>query len=131
MPWYRIPTDMNARAARYAATAQGPSEVQKAALELMAARGDEPAVGGVVHINFGRKRGPLACSVCGWISERLCDRIVDRGVHPQPEPQRCSAPLCESCTYEPEDGKDLCPECVQLFKAWLAGRTNSTDGYGA
>ena len=54
MPWYRIPTNMNARAARYAATAQGLSDVQKAALELFRGREDVPNAGGMVHINFGR-----------------------------------------------------------------------------
>lgn len=82
------------------------------------------------HLNMGKRHATRPCSVCGYVGTRQCDRIVNRDVLVHGEPRRCDAWLCSYCTTEPEPGKDLCPECVALFKGWLAGRSNSTDGEG-
>lgn len=98
MPWYRMRMDLG-----------GP-------------------LSGAFHIRMDRRQATPRCSVCGYISERQCDRIVSQQHVTQPK--RCDRWLCVHCTYEPELGKDLCPDCVLLYKAWLAGRTNTTDGFG-
>ena len=86
--------------------------------------------GGWFHLRMDKRRVTPPCSVCGYIGMRQCDRILNHDVLIHGEPRRCDRWLCVHCTYEPEPGKDLCPACVLLFKAWLAGRTNSTDGGG-
>ncbi len=85
-----------------------------------------PLNGGVVHLHLGsrgNRNAPRPCAVCGWISERLCDWKMPNG-------RDCDRPLCAWCTMSPAPRKDLCPEHAQHYKAWLAGRTNSTDGAG-
>lgn len=106
MPWYRMRQDLG-----------GP-------------------LSGAFHLRLDQQDATPPCSVCGWIAERQCDRIVDHAVHVHrhragSDYLRCSRWLCVHCTFEPEAGKDLCPQCALLFKAWLAGRTNSTDGDAA
>ena len=127
MPWYRVPFDLHERAARYVDDpTAGLTPAQKAVLDVVKTSEQMPPLfaGNVVHLNFGRRgRAPRACAVCGWISERLCDWKM-------PDGRDCDRPLCSSCTTSPATDKDLCPEHVQRFKAWLAGRTNSVDGTG-
>lgn len=135
MPRYRLPTDFRQRMAAAAAHLQARTPAEKVVLELVRAGMHAPpaASDGMVFLNFGsrgNRKAAAPCSVCGWMSERQCDRIIDRTVLIHGEPKRCDRWLCAWCTYEPEPGKDLCPGCVQLFKAWLAARTNSTDGDG-
>lgn len=97
---------------------------------------DVPNLGGVVmHMKLPRGNGELgACRVCGFFAERLCDWIE---VHlyrytgdPWPDRALCSRPLCRYCTSSPAKDKDLCPEHDLMYRAWLAGRTNSTEGAG-
>jgi hypothetical protein len=62
--------------------------------------------GGVVaHVRIAGRR-PKPCIKCGSTSNRLCDwKLATRGKRVI----RCSAPLCDRCTYEPAKNKDLCP----------------------
>lgn len=71
----------------------------------------------------GNSRAPLPCICCGWISTRECDWRLDSG-------KTCDAPLCDCCTTSPAPDKDICPAHVGPMKAWMAGRTNSTEGAG-
>ena len=66
---------------------------------------------------------PCACGVCGFMGGRLCDWRL-------PEGRTCDRSLCMYCTTQPARGKDLCPAHALAWRAWLAGRTNSTDGPG-
>ncbi len=101
MPWYRMRTDMPGALA-----------------------------GGGFHVKLDRRHATPPCSVCGYIAERQCDRIVNHGVLIHGKPKTCDRWLCRYCTTEPAPGKDLCPQCALAYKAWLAARTNSTDGAG-
>jgi hypothetical protein len=101
MPWYRMRTDMPGALA-----------------------------GGTWHLKGDKRHTTPPCSVCRYIGSRRCDRIVNHDILRHGEPKRCDRWLCSYCTFEPEPGKDLCPRCVQLYKGWLAARTNSTDGEG-
>lgn len=101
MPWYRMRMDM-------------PGGI----------------AGGMFHVKLDKRHTTPPCAVCGYIATRQCDRIVDHLVLRHGEPRRCDRWICVHCTTEPAPGKDLCPKCVQLFKGWLAARTNSTDGDG-
>lgn len=85
---------------------------------------------GAFHIKVPKRNATPPCGVCGYIGERQCDRILGHGILRHGKPPTCDRWLCKYCTYEPAPGKDLCPQCVLLFKAWLAMRTNSTDGAG-
>lgn len=126
MPWYRMPFNLHERA-RAAAATLGRSDPQRLVMELArdGSPTQAPVFGGeLMHINFGRQRSvPRPCCACGWISERLCDWKLPSG-------RDCDAPLCEYCTTSPAKGKDICPVHVGPLKAWLAGRTNTTDGAG-
>lgn len=42
----------------------------------------------------------------------------------------CDPPLCDWRAFQPATGKDICPLHEGAAKAWLAARTNSTDGAG-
>ena len=109
MPWYRIP--------RNAAKREGDQALQS----VLKCRGNEGA-GRIVHINFGRKgnaNAPAPCKCCGWISDRLCDWIIDRSLRVEGEPVTCSAPICEDCSWSPMDGRDLCPQHVEAYRRWL------------
>ncbi len=130
MPWYRVPFDFYERA-RAELGAKPPTHVRDV-LQYLASANCEDGIsqplfaGTLIHFNFGHrgnKTAPRPCAVCGWISERLCDWKLPGG-------NDCDRPLCSACTTSPAPGKDLCPEHVQLYKAWLAGRTNSCDGAG-
>lgn len=128
MPWYRIPGNLRRRA-ELAAACGDISKAGKAMLDLLQfgsqAMNDDTA-GGMVHINFGRagnRAAPRPCAGCGWISERLCDFKLPNG-------RTCDRALCLTCTSSPAPGKDLCPEHELVVRAWLAGRTNTTDGDG-
>lgn len=82
--------------------------------------------GNAIHLDFARRgnaSAPRPCSVCGWISTRLCDWKLSGG-------GECSAPLCPAHAETPAPAKDLCPRHTLAYKGWLAGRTNSTDGAG-
>jgi hypothetical protein len=108
MPWYRMRQDV--------------------------ADGEAPGVpnlgGAMVHIKVSRRRGGLlgACRVCGYIAERLCD--WKKGPHASGESPTCDLQLCRYCTTSPAKKKNLCPQHALQYRAWLAGRTNSTDGAG-
>ena len=84
----------------------------------------------VFHIKVERRYRTPACGVCGYIAERQCDRIVNPHVLKHGKPLRCDRWLCIYCTAEPAPGKDLCPPCALEYRAWLAARSNSTDGEG-
>ena len=80
--------------------------------------------GCTVHVKLGKNpSGPWPCSVCHFFAYRLCDWKLEGG-------KTCSAPLCTQHSFQPIDGKDLCPRHAGLAKGWLAGRTNSVDGPG-
>ncbi len=61
--------------------------------------------GGTVII-CGRGRWPVACGVCGEMSERLCDfKYPSRGT--------CDMPLCKGCsTPGAKANTDFCPDHV-------------------
>lgn len=69
------------------------------------------------------KNAPLACAVCWDMGGRLCDWKLPNG-------KDCDRSICASCSTSPSPEKDLCPPHALAFKAWLAARTNSTDGAG-
>lgn len=73
------------------------------------------------HLNM--KNSPRPCSICFDIGGRLCDWNLPSG-------KDCDRSICEHCSTEPAKDKDLCPEHALAYKAWLAARTNSTDGDG-
>lgn len=78
-------------------------------------------LGGVFHLCGKRLSAP--CSACGYVSTRLCDWKMPGGGD-------CDRPLCSYCTTSPAPQKDLCPQHALAWKAWLAARTNSTEGAG-
>ena len=49
---------------------------------------------------------------CGVPHTKLCDWKTPDGPSPT-----CDAPLCESCTTVPAEGKDLCPEHAKEWEA--------------
>lgn len=59
-------------------------------------------IGGATAIICGPKRIPT-CSSCGSISTRMCDWKLARN-------KTCDRRLCDACTYQPANDKDLCPE---------------------
>lgn len=82
--------------------------------------------GTIVHINFGRGRNQRVkpCYVCLGFAMQLCDWRL-------PDGTTCSAPICTAHSFKPGGGdKDICPWHEGPAKAWLASRTNSTDGTG-
>ena len=84
----------------------------------------ERGTGTVFHLNLGRRnKDAKACRTCGWIATRLCDWKM-------PDGRDCDEPICIECTTSPSSEKDLCPRHALAYKAWLAGRTNTTDGNG-
>lgn len=135
MPWYRVPFDLNQRA-RHAAESVKGTKFNEAMLELVkcAAEDQAPLLAGTyIHMNFGsrgNKTAPRPCSVCGWVSERECDWVVNHSILIHGKPKTCDAPLCRCCTFSPAPEKDICPKHVGPLKAWLAGRSNSVDGEG-
>lgn len=91
---------------------------------------DPRTAGTLFHMRIDRRNVTPPSDVCGYIATRQCDRIVDHSVFKHGEPLRCDRWICRFCAFRPEPNKDLCPQCVLLFKAWLAARTNSIDGAG-
>lgn len=87
-----------------------------------------PLAGGMFHLKLDRRHYVGACATCGYIGERQCD--WKKPLHRKYESPTCDRWLCHHCTTEVGPDKDLCPEHVGAYKAWLAGRTNSTDGGG-
>lgn len=133
MPWYRVPFNLYERARREAEASKPASGAQELARELALAYdpAEIPALAGtMMRMHFGsrgNRNAPRPCSVCGWISERLCDWIMTPGPL---QDVTCDRPLCAWCTSSPAPGKDLCPQHELAYRAWCAGRTNSTDGVG-
>lgn len=103
---------------------------------------DDPRFRGVAiagaffHVHFARrtKYRPHACSVCGWLADRQCDWKVGNRLVGRPGSlaysSTCDRWVCNFCATQPSRGKDLCPTHELTYRAWLAGRTNSTDGIG-
>ncbi len=90
-----------------------------------------PNLGGcIVHMKLPKRKGryPPRCGVCGYFAERFCD--WKKELHALGEPPTCDRPLCVHCAWRPMPEKDLCPLHALRYKAWLSGRTNSTDGRG-
>ena len=125
MPWYRFPTNWQERARRAAATVKPRNKFDEALLELVkcAAEDRAPTLAGTpIHLNLGSRanlNAPPPCRVCGWISDRLCDRILPMPFVSHGKRLTCDAPICEFCSWSPEPGKDLCPACVILYRRWL------------
>ena len=135
MPRYRVPFDLYERQQRAAAKVTHRTKAQELVLELLrAGRAAElPLFAGTwIYMNFGSRGNRSAtppCCVCGWISGRQCDYRLEQA-HPSVAAPTCNRWLCDVCTTSPAPDKDLFPQHVQRYKAWLAGRTNSTDGAG-
>lgn len=73
------------------------------------------------------------CSGCGGPARLLCDWKT-----PGVRNGTCDAPVCESCSIKPDEGKDLCPTHAIQFERWVAERLDrearaaaSENGYGA
>jgi hypothetical protein len=81
-----------------------------------------PGFDGMVHINFGRRKGPAPCLAdlrldkCCAMSGYLCDwPIGDEG-------ETCEMPLCDAHATQVEKNRHYCPahaaqwrdECPQL-----------------
>ena len=137
MPWYPIPFNINERVRRAITSTRSRTKIDEALLELLKCAAEDwvllPVFAGErVHINFGRdnRKAARPCVVCGWFSERECDWIVNDALLIHGKPKTCDAPMCAYCTFSPAPEKDICPAHVGPLKAWLAGRTNSTDGAG-
>lgn len=101
MPWYRMRSDLGG------------------------------VLSGPFHIKVPRNRATPACSICGYIGARQCDwRLPERGPGPDGGGATCDRWLCPYCASPYPGDKDLCPEHELGFRAWLATRTNTTDGPG-
>lgn len=73
-------------------------------------RSDNGATG---IICTGRGSKPPRCVKCGMMADLLCDwRIKGK------RSKTCDAPLCNSCTHKPAEGKDLCPEHAKLWATY-------------
>ena len=84
---------------------------------------------GAIVCHSGRREAARYCA-CGAPAPLLCDwRTGSRGRGVW-EPWTCDKPVCRACAISPAPEKDLCREHGQAYLAWLAGRTNSTDGMG-
>ena len=79
--------------------------------------------GGTIILCKGRgaKRQP-SCR-CGYTATRACDWKLGREKF-DGAILTCDKPLCPQCTYEPAEGKDLCPTHAAEWKA----RGVSVDG---
>ena len=101
MPWYRMRTDLG-----------GP-------------------LAGPFHLHLDRRHRTPACGVCGYIATRQCDwKLLNGRVADDGGPPSCDRWICEYCSTPYPGDKDLCPEHELEYRAWLARRTNSTDGAG-
>lgn len=69
--------------------------------------------GGVAIMRVAGQR-PRPCVKCGAQSTRLCDWKTSGG---KVRPRRCSAPVCDSCTFSPAPKKDLCPQHAEMWAA--------------
>ena len=57
---------------------------------------------------------------CGQPAVRLCDwKLAYK--------KTCDAPLCATCTYEPADGKDLCPRHRQKWLEFKSIRESARN----
>lgn len=74
-----------------------------------------------VHLNFGsgNKKAPAPCHaprergvICAWVSSFLCDWKLETG-------QTCDMPLCETHAFNIAPDKHLCPQHVEMYRAWL------------
>jgi hypothetical protein len=84
---------------------------------------------GWMHVNFGRKRGPLPCAAprleaddarvgakCGRMGGNLCDAVVGQDL--AGKPLTCDMPLCGlHATHVNEQDRDYCPRHAHLAKA--------------
>lgn len=68
--------------------------------------------GGFALVRITGKR-VNCCVKCGCIATRECDWKV-KGKRSG----TCDAHLCDVCTVEPEQGKDLCPEHAKAWEQW-------------
>ncbi len=65
--------------------------------------------GGGTVIVCGRGKRKQNCA-CGYTGTRLCDWKIGAG-------KTCDKPMCPKCTYEPAEGKDLCPAHAAQWQA--------------
>lgn len=94
-------------------------------------RGDaEPGylAGRMFHLRGDRRMFGPPCSVCGYFGFFQCDWRVP--MPPHADSVTCDAWLCKYCTTRHPGDRDLCPQHELAYRAWLARRTNSTDGEG-
>lgn len=71
--------------------------------------------GGTIIVCGRGKRQPR-CR-CGYTATRACDWKIGR--ERDGATLTCDAPMCVRCTYEPAEGKDLCPTHAAEWKSRL------------
>lgn len=77
---------------------------------------------------------PAPRCACGKSATRECDGRLLRFVGPRggkltrPRQVTCDEPLCDDCTHEPAEGKDLCPAHAAKWRERQEGGARQPEG---